>query len=91
MARPRAERITCGYCGNEFPKPKQRGPVPKFCSPAHRQRNYEENRVKRVQAENRRLKLQLKAAQKALALSTMRAKRGHEAEFHEALEVLEAA
>lgn len=91
MGRPRLPRINCEYCGKEFPKPNQRGPVPKFCSPAHRQRAYEESKFKRVQAENRQLKRQVSAARRALELSTLRARRGHENEFHEALEVLEAA
>lgn len=92
MGRPKAPRLTCEYCKRDFPKPKQRGPVPKFCSAAHRQRNYEETKMKRLQAEARQLRRKLTAATTALSLSTMRAKRGHEEEFHEALdEVFEAA
>lgn len=91
MGRPRQPRLTCEYCEREFPKPKQRGPVPKFCSAAHRQRNYEETKLKRLLAEKRELSRKLTAATTALSLSTMRAKRGHEKEFHKALEVLEAA
>ena len=91
MGRPRLPRITCEYCGKEFPRPQQRGPIPKFCSVSHRQRNYEETRIKRMEAQNRELQRKLKAAERALELSTMRAKRGNEKEFHKALEVLQAA
>lgn len=89
MGRPKAPRLVCEYCKREFPKPKQRGPVPKFCSAAHRQRNYEETKVKRLQQETRQLRRKLVAATTALSLSTMRARRGNEAAFHEALEKLD--
>jgi len=34
----------CEWCGAAFQQPHTRGPVPKYCSPSHRQRAYEERR-----------------------------------------------
>jgi hypothetical protein len=36
--------LICEWCGDEFIKPKGRGPVPRFCKPSHRQRAYERRR-----------------------------------------------
>jgi hypothetical protein len=31
---------TCGWCGDTFHRPHERGPIPKYCSTAHRQQAY---------------------------------------------------
>jgi len=33
--------LVCQFCGQEFERPKERGPAPKFCKPSHRQRAYQ--------------------------------------------------
>lgn len=42
-------KLACQWepCGREFERPSPKGPVPKFCSPSHRQRAYEDRRVER--------------------------------------------
>jgi hypothetical protein len=50
---------------------------------------YEANKLKTLHADLRRTKKQLELARKALALSTMRARRGHAEELHAVLAKLE--
>jgi hypothetical protein len=35
------DKPVCGFCGNEFERRSPKGPVPRFCSPSHRQRAFE--------------------------------------------------
>jgi hypothetical protein len=35
--KKRVTILTCEYCGDEFKRPNDRGPIPRYCSPAHRQ------------------------------------------------------
>lgn len=44
-----AVRLTCEWCGQKFARPHQRGPAPKFCSNAHRQRAHEARRFRRLE------------------------------------------
>ena len=40
-----SDLLVCQWCGAEFERPHRRGPAPKFCSGAHRQRAYERRRL----------------------------------------------
>ena len=36
--------LVCAQCGRLFERPRRIGPIPKYCSAAHRQRAYEARR-----------------------------------------------
>ena len=38
--------LICKWCGKEFERTNNRGPIPKYCKQSHRQRAYEKRRWK---------------------------------------------
>jgi hypothetical protein len=48
-ARVPDETVSCGYCGQPFPAPaRRRGPTPRYCCPAHRQRAHQQRQRDRA-------------------------------------------
>lgn len=57
-----ADPITCEWCRAKFTQPHVKGPVPRFCSKAHRQYSFQKvkmdrltERIKELEAEVERL------------------------------------
>jgi len=42
VTKRKLRTFRCAYCGDTFSIPSARGPVPTYCSPAHRQAAYRE-------------------------------------------------
>lgn len=40
--------LLCRWCGNRFTRPNPHGPVPKYCSAAHKQRAHEARKMKQI-------------------------------------------
>ena len=50
VTKRKLRTFRCAYCGDEFSIPSTRGPVPTYCSPAHRQAAYRERHLEESQA-----------------------------------------
>lgn len=52
--------LACAYCGDRFQRPSTRGPAPKYCSHACRQRAYEARNPRLTRAEWEATKIKMK-------------------------------
>lgn len=89
MARNRT--LVCAYCAQPFVAPIKSGPPPRYCTPAHRQRAYEQRRratdaagnqrtvdeVSELQSRIRRVELENRKLRQALDAAEAEAARLH--------------